>query len=65
MRNKKIKKLSLDKIKIAQLDHLDKFKGGLGTAPNSTDPQICNTHPLLCELSVSTKTLPVGSDGIP
>ncbi|WP_299220796.1 hypothetical protein [uncultured Aquimarina sp.] len=55
----------MDKIKIAKLDHLDKFKGGLGRVPNPTDPQICNTHPLLCELSVSTKTLPVGSDSIP
>ncbi|WP_299251345.1 hypothetical protein [uncultured Aquimarina sp.] len=65
MKNKKRKKLSLDKIKIAKLDNLHKFKGGLGRVPNPTDSEICNTHPLVCWVSVSTKTLPVGSDGTP
>ncbi|WP_298541155.1 hypothetical protein [uncultured Aquimarina sp.] len=56
MKAKRKKILSLDKIKIAKLDNIHTFKGGIRRVPNPTDPEICNSHPLVCWVSISTKT---------
>ncbi|WP_378172787.1 hypothetical protein [Aquimarina sp. SS2-1] len=65
MKNTQRKKLSLDKIKVARLIHLDIIKGGLEdtTTQISKDGDVCLTDQQLCETSfdcgVSTKTVPV------
>lgn len=65
MKNSK-KKLTLDKIKIAKLDHLDSFKGGQqeDTDTETFDPEVCFTKPTICaktvwDCGISTKTVPI------
>ncbi len=64
MKNTRRKKLSLDKIKIAQLNHLDSFRGGSqDTANQHSNNDNCFTKPHICETildcGVSTKTIPI------
>ncbi|MHA7059033.1 hypothetical protein ACWGOQ_0017540 [Aquimarina sp. M1] len=63
------KKLSLDKIKIAKIDHLDRFRGGSqDTTEYQTNEYVCFTKSLVCETTwdcgVSTKTIPVGASAV-
>jgi len=53
MKHKGKKKLHLEKIKIAQLDNLDQIRGGFDQSV------LCPTSPLICGVSVSTKTIGV------
>ncbi|MBW1298266.1 class I lanthipeptide [Aquimarina litoralis] len=61
MKNKGSNKLSLDKIKIAKLQHPKHIMGGLGNEepPYETHPEHCETNPIVCWESISTKTVPV------
>ncbi|GAA0719115.1 hypothetical protein GCM10009430_17810 [Aquimarina litoralis] len=65
MKKGKSKRLSLDKIKIAQLNHIQNIKGGFNpnTATNiSTIIDNNTTTSKNCELtSLSTKTVPVSN----
>ncbi|MFD2561833.1 hypothetical protein [Aquimarina rubra] len=68
MKNNRRKKLSLDKIKVARLTHLDKFKGGSQdtTSQQSNEDDYC-TQSLTCETvkdCVSTKTTPIGATSV-
>ncbi|SEM10648.1 hypothetical protein SAMN04487910_4116 [Aquimarina amphilecti] len=67
MKNSQRKKISLDKIKIARLDHLDKLNGGSqDTKDQSTNAENCFTKPIICktqgDCNVSTKTLALTGD---
>jgi len=53
MKHKGKKKLNLEKIKIAQLDNLQQIRGGYYKSA------LCHTAPLVCPLSISTKTIGV------
>jgi len=50
------KKLSLDKIKIAKLDNPKNIMGGGTGMTELTGPEKCPTHPVICSVSISTKT---------
>ncbi|WP_378172789.1 hypothetical protein [Aquimarina sp. SS2-1] len=52
----------MNKIRIAKLQNPESIVGGIGTTGDQLDtrPEICETHPLLCEQSISTKTVAVG-----
>ncbi|MFD2561832.1 hypothetical protein [Aquimarina rubra] len=62
MKNKQRKKLSLAKISIAKLQNYQSIMGGVGTYGDQLDtrPEICESHPLLCDQSISTKTVGLG-----
>ncbi|AXT54739.1 hypothetical protein D1815_02860 [Aquimarina sp. AD1] len=67
MKNSQRKKISLDKIKIARLDHLDKFNGGSqDTTDQVTNIVNCFTKLTICktqgDCNVSTKTIALSGD---
>ncbi len=61
MKKKTRKKLSLDKIKVAQLNNYTNIIGGAVGPTQPTSPKKCKEPSMkICDWTVSTKTIPLG-----